>query len=266
MTRNNIAEKLTKEGFNFQKYCAKAIRKIGWEVTEEYPFSHRQIPGSGCLDILAQFKDEMHNYVIYSMIECKKMDPSYESLIMYRSSIPRSDVGIQTHLVLTKAVPRNVTFPLLRETEICDICKELVKDAKSNTIKMHSKKVKEIGKHLNHALISIASEVSSATQKLLKLGHSVPDWQLFVPVLVTGANLRIFDVPDKLGNDSKLDIKAIGSPASWCIYEFPVRKYQISPKIPCFVNPFKKVDIFIVNAKSVVTFFERLKSVHFLPK
>lgn len=73
MTRNGIAEKLTKEGFNFQKYCAKAIGKIGWKVTEEYPFSHHQIKDSGCLDILARFNDETNNYVVYSMIQCKKI-------------------------------------------------------------------------------------------------------------------------------------------------------------------------------------------------
>lgn len=266
MPKNNFAEKLAKEGFNFQKYCAKAIGKIGWKVTEEYPFSHYQIPGSGCLDILARFNDEMHNSAIYSMIACKKIDPSYESLVMYRRTFARSGVDIHPQFIITKPVPSDVTFPLLRETKICDICKELVRDARSNTIKMRSKNVKKIGNHLNHASISIMSEVNSATQQLLKSGHYVPNLQIFVPVFVTGANLLIFDVSDKLGDETKLDIEATGTLANWCIYEFPVRKHHPLPAIPDFVNPFKKLSIFIVNVRSVASFFERLRSVHLLPK
>jgi len=262
MPKNNFAEKLAKEGFNFQKYCAKAIRRVGWKVREEYPFSHHQIPSSGCLDILAQFNDERHNHVIYSMVECKKMDPSYERLVMYKSTRTRSDGVIHPQYCITKPDPSNLTFPLLRETEICDICKELVRDPESNKIKMRSKKIKIIGNHLNHALISITSEVNSATQQLQKSGHSIPSLQVFVPVFVTGANLLIFDVSDKLGNDSKLDIEAKGTPANWCIYEFPVRKHHPLPAIPQFINPFKKLAIFIVNVKSVASFFERLRSIH----
>lgn len=149
---------------------------------------------------------------------------------------------------------------------ICDICKEMVRDARSNTTKMRSKKVEEIGNHLNHALISIASEVNSATQQLLKSGHSIPDLQVFIPVFVTGANLLVYDVSDELGNDSKLDIEATGTPTSWCIYQFPIRKHQVLPEIPDFINPFKKLNIFIVNVRFVTSFFEKLRSVHLIPK
>lgn len=263
MTRTNFAKKLAKEGFNFQKYCAKLIAKIGWKVTEEYPFSHHQIPGSGCLDILARFNDEKHDYVIYSMIACKKMDPSYESLVMYRSSIIRSNNEMHPQYIITKPVPSNITLPHLGGTEICDICRELIRDARTNTINMRSKNVKRIGNRLNHAVISIMSEVSSATQKLLKLGQVIPRLQVFVPVFVTGANLFVFEVSDTLDNDPKLNIEAKGEPASWCIYRFPIRKYHPLPAIPQFINPFDKLDIFIVNVKSVAPFFEKLRSIHF---
>ena len=83
---------------------------------------------------------------------------------------------------------------------------------------------------------------------------------------MTGANLLIFDVSDKLGNDSKLDIEATDTPANWCLYEFPIRKYHPSPAIPDFINPFKKLNMFIVNVKFVASFFERLRSVSLLPK
>lgn len=142
----------------------------------------------------------------------------------------------------------------------------MIRDKKGNTIKRRAKKIRSMGNHLNHALISIASEVNSVTQRLQKSGHVVPILQVFVPVFVTRANLLIFDVSDRLGGESELSIEATGTPASWCIYEFPVRKHHAQPAIPEFINPFKKLSIFIVNAKSVATFFERLKSVHLLPK
>lgn len=270
MPKINFAEKLAEEGFNFQKYCAKVIGKIGWKVTEEYPFSHYQIPGSGCLDILARFNDDKYNYVIYSMIACKKMDPSYESLVMYRSSIVRSDAEIHPQYFITEPVPSDITFPLLRGTENCDICRELVRDARTNTIKVRSKNVKKIGNYLNHASVSIMSEVNSATQKLLKSGHATPLLQVFVPVFVTGADLFVFDVSDRLDNDSKLNLESTGISVSWCIYEFPVRKYHplyhALPKTTDFVSPFKKLNIFIVNVKSVAPFFEKLRSINLHPK
>jgi len=265
MPEINFAEKLAKEGFSFQNYCAKAIAKVGWKVAEEYPFSHHQIPGSGCLDILAQFNDEKLNYVTYSMIACKKMDPSYESLVMYRSSSTCPDDDITPQYIITEPEPPKVTFPLLKGTEICDICKELIKDPTSNTIKMRSKNVKKIGNHLNHALVSITSDVNSATQKFLELGKIIPRLQVFAPVLVTGANLIIIDVADSLDNDPKLNLETTSKSASWCIFRFPVRKRHLISQIPTFVNPFKKLDIFMVNVRSIDSFFEKLKSVFFLP-
>ena len=128
---------------------------------------------------------------------------------------------------------------------------------------MRSKNVKKYGNHLNHASVSIASDVSSATQKLLKLGQPIPRLQVFVPVFVTAANLFVLSVSDTLDKDPKLNIEAKGEPAGWCIYRFPIRKYFPLPAIPQFINPFNKLDIFIVNVKSVAPFFEKLRSIHF---
>jgi len=265
---DKIKERIMQEGFPLQRFCAKYLQNSGWTVFEEYPVeqifplhdhanysasaSHDNVKTSG--DIRALFYDMAKQYAICICISCKrqlKIDWSFMKAMFTENVHP---------ILSSKMDETNVheyRFDLQDRLDkpypLCNIPTNLAN--KVNTPKEDDKII--------HTVENLYLETLQSMEDY-RLGMYEPDAVIkqfiFVPIIVTGASIHVYDIDEsKFEIDKKDSINV--APVDYLMYKHNLPKsMQIRIWLKNSDNPYimEQMNLFVVNYKYFQTFIKLL--------
>lgn len=278
-------------GVFFERRCAVAVADTpGWKVLAtnypvEYPLPNGPIRGKeSSLDIWAR-KESDSNFVIDSLIECKKANPDFVNWIFFpkhgAASPTRFSFALATNNIDTNHPGQWSTQIQLRhgstDIEIASDAREVrgdyMKHHGGSKTKTSNAAIQDAAYQIALACRAIVTEESALLLAARKSPeHPSPPWssKAYVPIIVTTAELLrvdfLPDITDLSSGEIALD-NATLSPVQSILYEYALPKHlQYLPSAPLDVlktgdtETFSRMHIMVVRADALSTFLDELFS------
>jgi hypothetical protein len=277
-----ITKKLNETGFPFQHWCLEIIRDFknnngGWayRAITEYPYTFPPTNGPllgvhGTIDVLAiRAAEQLDKTLVFLVMECKRADAKIKNWFFFQDKKDRrpkfifSDLDSRTpfkeanHFFINQ-----ITFPDLgySNPEQYDYCYQGIElNSNFENINLNQKeKVYASLKQVNHGLRAIISSNKKINGLTDSLNFSAFEHFLFIPVLVTTANLFITPITNyKEIRSGDLQSQKINYESkNWLTYEFPLPDFLSFRE-----NGNQQVNYmttFIVNHKSLIEFLSKI--------
>lgn len=269
-----IRNLLNFSGYPFQHYCADRISRLEkFQLTTEHPFTYPAsnaalLGAHGSIDILAACPTNEGDTLVWFVVECKKANDKIKNWILLpnRHQSPKWPTftitleepdGDQTVMVTRNAVFPDLGYESGSDFEFCINGIE-ANTALKATNANQSEKIYNPLRQVVHG--TRAFEVSAPKLvegiKYTRSGKSYLN--IFLPVIVTTANIYTVDVPVSKVSQGEIpaDALQLSSPKKWATYEFPLPDYLgYSFKRGKGKTTVAKRTVFIVNEKAIDEFF-----------
>lgn len=272
---------LNEQGYLFQEACEHALKKneqaTGWEVkASEYPVSLGEQETK--VDIVLRSKIES-SPELYALIECKRADPSYVYWLFGAPGLPFgsalcSTLGFECREIRT-VTPYRVSRLVERlHFEISTNGVESWLEAKKSSARRSS-----TPQNIENAFVQVLKGVGGFAEE--QIGQRSKSRELFksffVPVVVTTAQLYVayyetknIDLSAGKISKDKVNFGPKDQPAmevEWVLLDYGVGENVAPNPIPenyhgvdpVELQKHKTRSIFVVNSKSLVYFFSRLR-------
>ena len=273
---------LNEQGYLFREACEHTLKSnekvTGWEVrASEYPIS--LVGQDTRVDIVLRSKTTS-SPELYALVECKRADPSYIYWLFGAPGLPFgealcSTLGLECHE--TRSDRPYKTNRLLAQLHF----KVLTHGAESwLEVKKGSGRRSSTPQNIENAFGQVLQGVGGFAQE--QLAQRTKNHELFktffIPVVVTTAELYVayYEIKDidlatgKVSKDKVLFGNSQGQPAEedpWVLLDYGVGENVAPEPIPkdyygadpAELQKHKIRSIFVVNAKSLVNFFSKLR-------
>lgn len=274
---------INEQGYLFQEVCEQELKNnestTGWEVrAAEYPVS--LLEQDTKIDIVLRSKASS-SPELYALLECKRVDPSYVHWLFGAPGLPFGDalcytLGLECREIRADRpyrVSRLVT-PLHFSVSVYNARSWFEVRAKGSSSGRIS-----TPQNIENAFGQVLKGVAGFAQEQLKQRHKSRDLfkTFFIPVVVTTASLYVayyerndIDLSTGKINKARILFGPRYQPAEeveWVLVDYGVGENVTPEPIPedyHGVDPeelqkYKIRSIFIVNAKSLLTFFSKLR-------
>lgn len=268
-SKKDVINKASEHGLPLQRYCSLRLQSLGWDVNEEFPVTFEYQQGSSTKqiesigDIKAEKIFEADEFAIEICIESKKRQG--KDWVFLRE-LPKRELGSFSFVDLcrvnggTGISSYNIKFANWPGSKL-HIATGGLELESVNEAKKEDDKIYATCKQLAFALRSVIEEDKENIQLEHELDIPTKYEQiLYVPVIVTGADLHILDVDDK-NFSLKENTSVSGQKIDYLLYTFSLPKYlwiNIDTPFPERLFPIRKMNAFIVNYTVIEQFFRSL--------
>jgi len=280
---DKIRELLNLTGFPFQHHCADRLAKLPkLQVSAEVSFTHPPTNGPvlgvhGAIDLLAACPSINDDVLVFFVIECKKANDKIKNWIFLPNK--QQDPKWPMFFFSTQSasepmqlqVTRSATFPslgLARSVDF-DFCINGIEAnaALSTTNRDQSEKIYNPLKQVVHGTVAFESAFPKVVEGIEYLRHGQYSTHLYIPVVITTANLYTADFPvDQLQQgEIQPGTLSLTGPRKWLTFEFPLPDYLSygAERDGGLVNIPRRT-VFIVHDQSIDEFFTSALDVHTL--
>lgn len=280
-----LVNAINEQGYLFQEACERELKNseetTGWEVrASEYPVS---LFGQDTRIDIVLCSKASGSPELYALLECKRADPSYVYWLFGAPGLPFGDalcyaLGRECRSIRADRpyrVSRLVT-PLHFSVSVYDARSWFEVKAKGSSRGRIS-----TPQNIENAFGQVMKGVAGFAQEQLKQRHKSRDLfrTFFIPVVVTTASLYVayyekgdIDLSTGKINEARVLFGPQGQPAKeveWVLVDYGVGENVTPEPIPedyHGVDPkglqkYKIRSIFVVNSKSLVSFFSKLRLV-----
>lgn len=279
----NIREFLNFSGYPFQHFCGDKLARLDkFQVAAEIPFTHPGTNGPllgvhGAIDLLAACPSSDNGLLIFFIVECKKANEKIKNWILLpnKQQNPRWPTFCFSQqpdgAPMQLGVTRSITFPSLgynRSTDF-DFCINGIEAnmGLTTTNKDQSEKVYNPLRQVAHGAIAFESSFPKMVEGIEYLRDSECAQQLYLPVVITTANIYTADIPvDQIAQgEIPPGTLSLSEPRKWVTTEFPLPDYLsyradreggsiAMPKRTIFIVNDQSIDEFFTGALDVATF------------
>lgn len=271
---DKVRELLNVTGFPFQHHCADRISKLpNFQVSAEVPFTYPATNGvllgvHGAVDLLAACPSSNGDVLVLFVIECKKANDKIKNWIFLpnKRQSPKWPLFFFSEWPANKSmqvgVTRSATFPglgLARSADF-DFCINGIEANAALTTpnRDQSEKIYNPLKQVVHGAIAVQGASPRIVEGIEHLRNVQYPIHLYIPVIVTTANLYTADFPvDQLSHgEIQPGTLSLNGPRKWLTFEFALPDY-----LSGFVKreggsiSVAKRTVFIVNDQSIDEFF-----------
>jgi hypothetical protein len=270
----DIRKLLNFSGYPFQHYCGDKLAKLdNFQVAAEVPFTYPRTNGSllgvsGAIDLLAACPSVDNSLLMFFVVECKKANDKIKNWILLPNKLqdPRWPIFCfsqqESGMPMQMAVTRSVTFPSLgyaRSTEFDFCINGIEADTRlANTNRDQSEKVYNPLKQAMHGTVAFESSFPKVVEGIEYLRHGGYATHLYLPVILTTANIYIADIPADQVAQGEISpgMLSLSEPKKWVTVEFPLPDYLSyeTDREGGRIRFFKRT-VFIVNDQSIDEFF-----------